>query len=153
VPAEAALPRRRPDHGVVRLGAGAAEDDLRRARPHQARHPLAGLLHGGGRRLSKTVDRGGVPPSIPEPGEHRLADPRIERRGGVVVEVGAGHGNRILLAGISGTDPAAYTGFETERTATMPLRHLLAAALALLLAAHAATPAGALPVEPPAEKP
>ncbi|HSM51961.1 MAG TPA: GWxTD domain-containing protein, partial [Thermoanaerobaculia bacterium] len=35
----------------------------------------------------------------------------------------------------------------------MPLRHPLAAALALLLAAHAVTPAGALQAEPPVEKP
>ena len=72
---------------IVGLGAAAGEDDLRRGgvdeRGHLAARGFQALLGG----LSEMVDAGRVTIHLSEARHHRLEDLRIDRCGGVVIEV------------------------------------------------------------------
>ena len=75
------------EHRVVGLGAGGGEDDLPRPRAEERRHLAARRLHRLARRPPPAVDRRRVAVQLAEPRQHRLAHPRVEGSGGVVVEV------------------------------------------------------------------
>ena len=77
---------------VIALRAAAGEDDLRRAAPQQARHLLAGTLHGGPGTLAVKVDGGGVAELLGKPRAHGREHLRRERRGGIGIHVDAAHG-------------------------------------------------------------
>ncbi|GGY00391.1 hypothetical protein GCM10010358_62700 [Streptomyces minutiscleroticus] len=71
----------------VGLGAGAGEDDLVRTGPEQGGHLLAGRRERGARPVAVGVGAGGVAEELGEVGQHRPDDARVDRGGGVVVEV------------------------------------------------------------------
>jgi hypothetical protein len=75
------------ENRVVRLGAGPGEHHLGGLSTEQIGDARARPLDRFARRLAEGVGRGRVAEGLAEPGQHGLAHPRIERRGGVVVEI------------------------------------------------------------------
>ena len=73
--------------------AAGGEDDLSGAAVQQARHLLAGALHGGAGVLPLAVCGARVREGLKQEGTHGVEDLRQERRGGVGVEIdGSSHG-------------------------------------------------------------
>ena len=79
----------RPHHGVVRLGAGAREEDLRSLGSEQIGDLTARALDGRPRGLPYRVDRRRVAVQGTQVRQHGFDDTRIRRTRRVVVEVGA----------------------------------------------------------------
>lgn len=93
------------DGGVEGLGRAAGEGNLLRHRTDQLRDGLTRHLHGLRRRPAILVGAAGRIAEVRrEKGEHRLQDPGIEGRGGVVVEVdGQGHAAAAQFSATSST--------------------------------------------------
>jgi len=88
VPARGGGGARHAENGeIVGLGAAAGEHDLRRAGVDHRGHLAAGGFQTLFRRLSEMVDAGRVTIHLSEAGHRRFQNFRIDRRGGVVIEV------------------------------------------------------------------
>ena len=76
---------------VVGFGAAAGEDNFLGARTNQRGDLFAGGLDRGAGALARCVDRGGVGKFGGEVGKHGVEHLRLDRRGGVEIEVDAVH--------------------------------------------------------------
>ena len=86
---------------IVGFGTAAGEDDFLGAGADECGDLFAGGFNGGAGALAGSVDRGGVGKVSREIRQHGVEDFRLDRGGGVEVEVDAVHKatNRILPAG------------------------------------------------------
>lgn len=81
------------DRGIIGFGAAGGEDDLViELRPQERLQLLPPLLHRRPNLRPEGVHRGGVPELLGEKRQHRINDPRIDPRRGVIIEVDRAHG-------------------------------------------------------------
>src|SRR2546427_1667008 len=90
------------DGVVVGFGATAGEDDFLGARADQCGNLFARCFHSAAGTLTGSVDGSSVAKFLGEIGQHGVEHFRLDRRGGVEIEIDAVHGaiHRILPAGV-----------------------------------------------------
>ena len=88
---------------IVGLGAAAGEDDFLGPRSDEGGDLLAGGFHRAAGTLTGSVDGSSVAKFLGEIGQDGVEHFRLDRRGGVEIEINAVHGatHRILPAGVS----------------------------------------------------
>ncbi len=88
---------------IVGFGAAASEDDFLGPRADEGSDLLAGGFHSAAGTLTGSVDGSSVAKLLGEIGQHGVEHFRLDRRGGVEIEIDAVHKatQRILLAGLS----------------------------------------------------
>ena len=87
------------DGEIVTLGPAAGEDDFGRVGADQGCHGAPGLVDSRFRLLSEVVDARRVAPLVAQRRAHPVGDRRGERGRGVVIQVDALHGPKIVAPG------------------------------------------------------
>ena len=82
---------------VVGFGAAGGEDNLVRACADKDCDLPPCAIGGGPRFLTEQVDARSVAKFFRQVWQHRFDDPRVDRRGGTMIEIDFAHSNRGLL--------------------------------------------------------
>src|SRR5688500_10386175 len=85
------MPRRAENRQVIAFGPSAGENNLTRFAGPYARDAITGIVEQGTGLPSHMMKAGGVAENLAEIRQHRLADLRGERRGGIVIKVDRAH--------------------------------------------------------------
>jgi hypothetical protein len=82
---------------IIRFRAAAGENDFLRARADQGRNLLPRRFDRGASPLPESVNRGSVSEFSGKKWEHRVEHVRLNRRGGIVIQIDAIHGHAIRI--------------------------------------------------------